>query len=263
MNIILYPPNNPIALSILNLDIRWYGVIMALSMFIGILLCAHIFKKNLPQDDYNTFIDIIPVVIIFAILGARFFYVIGDWEFYSKHLEEIIFINHGGLSIYGALLAGISTIFYYSRKKKFNMLKYCDCIALVMPLCQAIGRWGNFINQEAYGAPCNGLFKMFIDEHHRLPEFSNISYYHPAFLYESILNIFAFCILFFIFKKYKNIKAGTIFALYLLLYSIIRIIVENVRIDSILNVSGVPVAIIISLFIALFSTILLFRIHKQ
>ncbi|MBR2068819.1 MAG: prolipoprotein diacylglyceryl transferase [Candidatus Gastranaerophilales bacterium] len=263
MSLILYPPSNPVAFGFLNIQVHWYGIIMALSMLIGISVASYFFDKYVSKKDCDNFIDLIPIVIICAVLGARIFYVIGDWGFYSKHITEIFLINHGGLSIFGALLFAISTIFIYSKTKKFSCLKYLDIMALSMPLCQSIGRWGNFINQEAYGAPYNGFLKMYIAQNHRVDNFFNVEYYHPTFLYESVLDFILFILLVIIFLKFKNIKAGTIFALYLLLYSFIRIFVENIRIDSVLNVSNIPIAIIISILTILVSLFLLFGIYKK
>ena len=250
---VLYPPANQIAFSLFNINIYWYGIIMAFAILVGIIVSCFLFKNNNSKDEYDKFSDVIPIVIISSIIGARFFYVIGDWNYYSKHLSEIIMVNHGGISIYGAIIFGVITFYICSKVSNFSMLKYCDTVATVMPLCQSIGRWGNFINQEAYGLPYNGFLKMYIDKIHRYPALSDVSYYHPAFLYESVFDFALFFILLFLFFNNKKIKSGTIFYLYLILYALIRLFIENIRVDSILNISGIHIATILSALVIIFS----------
>ena len=111
---ILYPPSNPVAFEIFNLQIRWYGLIIAFSIVIGLIFCIHLIQKFISKNDINIFLDFSPLLIIFAILGARLFYVISNWSFYRVNLSEIILINHGGLSIFGAIFAGLIFILLYS-----------------------------------------------------------------------------------------------------------------------------------------------------
>ena len=260
---IIYPPSNPVAFYFLNMPVRWYGIILASAIFFGLMLCFYLIKKFKSEVDLDTFSDLSPIVIFTSIIGARLFYVLGDISYYSKNLNEIIMINHGGISIYGAIVFGIITIFIYSRRKKINMLSYCDIIACVLPICQSIGRWGNFINQEAYGSPYDGFLKMYIDREFRYGKYIDQQYYHPTFLYESILDFMLFLILLFVFIKLKNIKTGTIFILYLLLYSIIRIIVELYRIDSVCYFLNIPIAIWISALIFIFTTLFAIIFFKK
>lgn len=257
MDIILTPPNSPILFNIFNLQIRYYGVIMAFSIFCGIFLSYFLIKKRLSNTLAESFLDDIPYVIFFAILGARLFYVIGEWEYYVKNPIETILLNHGGLSIWGAILFGIISALVVFRNQKDNLYKYLDIFALVMPLCQAIGRWGNFFNQEAYGRPTNYFIKLYVDYKYRYEDFADISYYHPAFLYESVLNFALFVFLIVVFFRYKNkkIKDCTVFYLYLIFYSIIRIFVESIRIDSILYIDSVPVAQVISFIVLIIAVI--------
>ena len=247
---ILYPPHDSIACYIHNLPIYYYGIIMAFSIFTGIILSSYFYKKYVSEATYSKFSDIIAPVAITSIIGARLFYILGNWNYYSNHINEILLINHGGISIYGAIIFGIISIALLSKHNNLPVLPCFDTVALVMPLCQSIGRWGNFINQEAYGKPYDGFLKMYIDIAHRYPQYSDVEFYHPTFLYESILNLTLFIALMCVFFKYKNIKTGTIFISYLLLYSIIRFIVESYRIDSVCYIFNMPVASFISLIIA-------------
>lgn len=256
MSIILYPPKNAIAFSLFNLDIRWYGLIMAFSILIGIVTCFNLLKKRYSLKEADFFLDFCPYLIIFSITGARVFYVLGDIDYYISNPFEIFLINHGGLSIFGAVTFGGLYLVLLSIIKKINLIKYVDVVSVSLPICQAIGRFGNFINQEAYGRPTDFIIKMYIDKIHRYPQFINEEFYHPTFLYESFLNLLLFICLLFLFSKNKNMKAGDLFCLYLLSYSIIRIIIETIRIDSVYNFANIPIAIIICLVAIVFSFVL-------
>lgn len=261
MQIILYPPQSSIAFSILGIDIRFYGLIMSFAMFCGLIICYFLFKKYYSNKDLDNFLDFVPITIISAVIGARMFYVIGDWSFYSKHPLEIIMIHHGGISIFGALSFGLLSIYIYSKKMNFSFVKYADIFAIAMPFCQAIGRWGNFANQEAYGHASNGFIKMYIDFAHRYPIYQNVEYYHPAFLYESIFDIVLFIILICLFMRFKTKKTGMYLFLYLFFYSFIRLIIESIRIDSVCTVFGVSIASYICMLI-IFILIAYFLVKK-
>ena len=262
MNFVIYPPSNSIAFEIFNLSIRWYGLILAFSIFIGATLGYFLFLKKEGKDAAELFSDSIFYVVVSSIIGARIFYVIGDLDFYFKHPKEIIMINHGGLSIYGAIIFGILTLIIYLSSKKVSIYRYLDVFALVMPLCQAIGRWGNYFNQEAFGRPCTSFLRLFVDDTRRPLAYLDYEYFHPTFLYESVLNFILFCILLFLFFK-KDLKAGIIFSLYLIFYSIIRIVVESYRIDSIMDINSIPIATILSIVILLFGLFNLFFVLKK
>ncbi|MBR5304165.1 MAG: prolipoprotein diacylglyceryl transferase [Candidatus Gastranaerophilales bacterium] len=251
MELIITPPISPIFISFNHFAIRWYGLIMGFSFIIGIIFAYFLFKYKLNKYNANLFLDYSPLVIFCAIVGARLFYVLALFEYYFKNPIEIIMINHGGLSIFGAIFFGILSIYLLSKIKKFNFLKHLDVIAVIFPLCQAVGRFGNYFNQEAYGAPTNGFLKLFVSKEFRKPQFLDIEYYHPTFLYESILDLLIFIALLILFKgKTKN---GTIACCYLILYSIVRFIVEGIRIDSVLNIQNVPIVKIICIFTFIFS----------
>lgn len=232
---------------------------MVSAIFTAIILSYFLIKKKCSKADSELFLDFIPSVIIFSIIGARLFYVLGNITYYSKNLVEIFLINHGGLSFWGGLFFGIISFIFFCKKNKLEFLKFFDVISVTLPLAQSIGRWGNYFNQEAYGAPTNGFLKLYIDLRHRNIDYLDVQYFHPAFLYESILNLILFIFLLILFLKGKNLKTGTIFYLYLICYSLIRILVESVRIDSVLNVLNIPVAMIISVFVLIIG---LYKIKK-
>ena len=238
-------------------------MILAFSILVGFFVSNIIISKKYSKSDVIFFNDNMPYTVFVSIIGARLFYCIGDYKYYLKYPLEIIMINHGGLSIFGGIIFGIFFLYLLSKKNNISIYKFGDILALVMPLCQAIGRWGNFINQEAYGLPYNGFIKLFVDSKHRIEKFIDVEYYHPTFLYESMLDLLIFFVLVLLFLKTNKLRTGTIFYLYLIFYSIARIIVENLRIDSVCLIFGIHVATIISILVIFVSMILLKRINKK
>lgn len=263
MSFIIYPPKTPILGYIFDFPIRFYGLILAFCFLVGVLICYFLFKKKYGNLVAESFLDYSPFVIIFSLFGARLFYVIGLFDYYIHNPIEIILINHGGLSIYGAIIFGIIAMYYLKIKNKIDFLKHCDVIAICLPLCQAIGRFGNYFNQEAYGAPCNSFLKLYVEKYYRPEKYINNSFFHPTFLYEMIADLFIFLILITIFFKKTDIKSGSITCLYLIFYSFIRFFIEFLRIDSVLNIHYIPVAQIISVIIFITSLSFLIFINKK
>lgn len=263
MEFIIYPTKTPIIGHLFGCPVRYYGVIMAFVFLIGICLAYYLFNKKISKAEANIFLDYSPLVIFLSLIGARLFYILGSLDYYLNFPKEIIMINHGGLSIFGAIFFGLISIFIISRKNSFSFLKHLDIIAVVFPLCQAIGRFGNYFNQEAYGMPSDGIFKLFVDEVYRVEKYANFQYFHPTFLYESFFNLLIFILLISLFFVKKNIKKGTIACLYLILYSIVRFIIEGIRIDSVLNLSTIPVVQIICILVFVISFIFLLFLNKK
>jgi phosphatidylglycerol:prolipoprotein diacylglycerol transferase len=168
-----------------------------------------------------------------------------NFSYYSHHPLEIFSIRQGGLSIHGMIIVGIVALWGFAKFYKLSFLKLCDVFLCASALAQSIGRWGNFFNSEAFGLPTNLPWKLYIPYSHRPLQYINFEYFHPTFLYESILDFLIFVILFLCFKKLSQ-KSGTIAAMYLIMYSLVRIFVEHLRIDSVLNIAGFPIAQIVS-----------------
>ena len=252
-----------IAFHIGSLPIYHYGILMGIAITIGITCSYFITKKFYPELNPDVIIDIAPYIIIFAILGARIYYCSFAYGYYLSHPLEIIQIWHGGISIHGGIIGGLIGGIIYAKKHNLPILKLCDIFSYGLILGQAIGRWGNFFNSEAFGLPTNNFVKLFIPIYDRPFGYIQYSYFHPTFLYESILDILIFILLFFIIRKAAKEKTGIVFFSYLILYSIIRIIVEQIRIDSIFNVFGIPIAQIMSVSIIILATgLLLKRLNK-
>ena len=203
MSLVIPSFNSTVAFYIFKYPVKYYGLCISLAIFCGLFLSYFLMKKKFDKIIVENFIDNSPFIILFSILGARLFYVIGDYKFYLNNLNEIFLINHGGISIYGAILFGIIYLVFYCKKKRISFWNLSDCLAVTMPLSQSIGRWGNYFNQEAFGIPANGFIKLFVDYQYRPFEFKTISYYHPTFLYESVLDFILFLVLLLFFLKFK------------------------------------------------------------
>lgn len=254
----MFESHSQIICTIFGFHIYFYGVILAVAIVTGTLVADYIGTKffNLKKE---TIIDLSPYLVIFGILGARLYYCLLNYEFYLKFPTEILAIRHGGISIHGAIFGGLIGLIIFARRHKISIPKLCDISVIGLVLAQAIGRWGNFFNSEAFGTPTNLPWKLYIAPQYRPIPYTEVEYFHPTFLYESVLDLILFFILFYIVKNNKQKKDGNIALVYLIAYSIIRIFVENIRLDSVCYVHGIPIAIVVSvgiIFLALIGLIL-------
>ena len=210
-----------VAFTIFGIDVMWYGVLIATGMLIGIALAIREAKRvGISEDDVlNIAIIAIPV----AIICARLYYVIFSWDYYSQNPSEIFNIRGGGLAIHGGLIGGILTGFIYAKVKKLDFFKTADAVMVGMPLAQAIGRWGNFINGEAHGGPTSLPWGIMVDG----------VKVHPTFLYESIWDFGIFLFIMFYMRKKKTYE-GEVIVSYITLYSIGRFFIEGLRTDSLM-----------------------------
>ncbi|MBA4603532.1 prolipoprotein diacylglyceryl transferase [Thermoactinomyces sp. AMNI-1] len=221
---------DPVALSLGPLQIHWYGIIMGTSAILGLFLATREAKRQ--QIDPDLLLDMMIWVLPSAIVGARLYYVLFEWEYYMIHPEDIIAVWKGGLAIHGGLIGAFIAGYLFVRKHNLSFLKMGDIVAPGIILGQAIGRWGNFINQEAHGGEVSRAFL----ENMHLPDWlieqMNIhgTYYHPTFLYESVWNLVGFLLL--IGLRKVNLKRGEIFFTYLIWYSLGRFFIEGLRTDS-------------------------------
>lgn len=252
-----------IALTIGSVDIYYYGIIMALAILIGIIVILMVKNRFYPEISSDRIFDISFILIIAGIFGARLYYVLLDYKYFIKYPIEIPAVWHGGISIQGAVLMGIIAGFFYVKKHKINFFKYADLFIFGLVSGQIIGRWGNFFNSEAFGLPCNLPWKLFIPYSNRPLEYKNQEFFHPAFLYESLLNMGILFILYLMISKCKKRKDGVIFFSYIILYSIARILVEAIRTDSVLNINGIHIAHIASSIYIIAGIIGLFIIMRN
>jgi len=209
--------------------IHLYGLSLALaflaSWYVAFQVAGRfgIQKKDLDQS--------LLWIVVSGFLGARLYFVLFQWQYFSEHPGQIVAFWQGGISIYGALIGGALGIYLFTKLKGFPFYRFLDIAALVAPLGQAIGRWGNFFNQEAFGAPTDLPWGLHISPAFRPQQFLETQSFHPTFLYESVWNLLVFLIL--LFVSAKSPKAGTVAIYYLILYGTARFFIEGLRLDSV------------------------------
>jgi len=239
---------SPNAFSLGVIKIRWYALIIVSAIIVGYLITIGQAKKEGANED--DIISNLSLGIIFGVIGARLYYVLFNLSYYLANPIEILMTRHGGLAIHGAIIGAILSLFLFTRLKKncsYGFWQAMDWFAIAVPLGQAMGRWGNFMNQEAFGTPTNLPWKMYIEKSHRPIQYLHYEYFHPTFLYESVWDIATFVIVYTYVKKYrKNFGEGV--SLYFILYSIGRFFVEGLRTDS-LYMGKLRTAQVMSLFL--------------
>ncbi len=253
-------------------EIRFYGIILMLGALIGALLAQKEAKRR--GEDPEILWDMMLWLLIAGIAGARLWHVLTPppssiaqgftTEYYFTHPLDLINTRNGGLGIPGAVIGGLLALYIFTRKNKLAFLVWADIAAPALALAQAIGRWGNYVNQELYGAPTSLPWKIFIDTQHRLSGFEEQAYYHPLFLYEALWNLSNMALLLWIPRHFsKRIKDGDLFLLYMVIYPVGRFLLEFLRLDasmlSGINANQTVMAIVA--FLAAFS--LWFRHRKD
>ncbi len=212
----------PVAFTIGGYPVYWYGIIIATGLLLAVLYAW----KSSPRYNVNfdKLVNCILVGIITGIVGARLYFCLFKWDYYSQHLVEILYINNGGLAIYGGIIGALLGGLTVAKIQKMNLLPILDITMMGFLLGQGIGRWGNFLNQEAYGSVTNVAWRMVSEGTNNMPV-------HPCFFYESIWCLLGFVLLHF-YGKYKQKYSGQIFFMYLAWYGFERMLVEGLRTDS-------------------------------
>jgi phosphatidylglycerol:prolipoprotein diacylglycerol transferase len=221
-----------IAIQIGPLAVRWYGLMIATGVMLGTTL-AHREAIRRGQDP-DKLLNLIVVSVLTALVGARAYYVLFNWDYYGGQPAKIVAIWEGGLAIHGGLLAGAVATILYCRWAEVSVPVTTDIMAPGVAIGQAIGRWGNFFNQEAFGVPTDLPWRLYIDPYHRPPHLKSFDYFHPTFLYESLWNFLVFGVLWFGLRKRLQGRPGALTLCYLGLYSVGRFFVEGLRIDSLM-----------------------------
>lgn len=221
---------NPIAFSILGLDIRWYGILIALGMILAGVLAS--FTSKWRDVNYDNLLDTALVAIPFGIIGARLYYVIFNFGEYRSNLLQIFNIRGGGLAIHGGIILSMLAAYIFTRHKKYDFINMADVTAPSIILAQAMGRWGNFFNGEAHGGPVTQQFISHFPNFIQKGMLIDGVYYHPTFLYESIWNLLVCAALLVLLKKNK--RRGIVIFSYIGLYSIGRFFIEGLRTDSLM-----------------------------
>ncbi len=223
------------AFQVFGISIYWYGLLIAISIIACMVLAMRQASSfGLTSDDVmDTFIAVIPLMIIFA----RLYYVVFEWEFYAANWRLIFDTRQGGLAFYGGVIGGILAIFLVTRIKKISLAKFLDFIVVYVPLGQAVGRWGNFFNQEAFGTNTSLPWGMYSNQTQAYLSSLSGPYdptlpVHPTFLYEFLANMIIFVILLWLRRRSKTPLAVTL--TYLMLYGAVRFFVEGIRTDALM-----------------------------
>lgn len=249
-NLNIYLSNIPKTFSVFGFEIAFYGVIIALGVFLGFTLASKEGKRLGQPDDL--WWDFSIYAIVFSVIGARLYYVIFSWDAYKDNLLEVFNLRHGGLAIYGGVIGGFLTLFIFSRLKKQSFFAMVDAGVFGLLLGQIIGRWGNFMNRECFGGYTDSLLAMRLPvEMVRLSDISpdiaahmvegtNYIQVHPTFLYESVLNL-ALLLIMWAYRKHKKFD-GEMALWYLGGYGIVRFFVEGLRTDQ-LQIGSTGIAV--------------------
>lgn len=227
---------NPVAFTIFGLPVMWYGILITTGMILGFLVIESLIdeKHNLTKDQ---FLDFFLILIPISVLTTRLYYVIFyDLEYYLANPIQILNFRQGGMAIHGGIIGGIVTTLVYCKKKNINVFYLLDLLVPGLSLGQAIGRWGNFINQEAHGGPTDLPWGIMVDG----------VKVHPTFLYESIVTFSLFIFLYFFIKNKKKKFNGQAFGIYSIVYSTARFFIEGLRTDS-LYLGSIRVAQLVSI----------------
>ena len=244
-----------VAIHIGSIQIYWYGIIIGMGVFIGLWLAMRESERR--GLDKDLFIDLLIYAVPISIISARIYYVIFGWSYYKDHLGDIYKIWNGGIAIHGALIGAVITTIVFARSRNISFWKIADIAAPSLILAQAIGRWGNFINQEAYGEEVSRQFL----ENLMLPDFIidqmfiQGAYHHPTFLYESLWNLLGFGLL--LLLRRVNLRQGEMFLTYVIWYSIGRFFIEGLRTDSLMLFGELRMAQVLSLSLVIGGIILL------
>lgn len=262
--------------SVFGIEIAYYGVVIAAAMLAGIFLVLWAAKKTGQNpDDY---FDLAMAAIAAALLGARMYYVIFSWEYYSQNPGEILNFRGGGLAIYGGVIGGALACAWFGKRRGKNTASLLDTACLGLVLGQSIGRWGNFFNREAFGEYSDGIFAMELPldavrisevtetmrEHSVVREGITYIQVHPTFLYESLWNLGVLAVLLVLTLRGVKKFEGEIVLCYFLLYGMGRVWIEGLRTDQLLlPVIGLPVSQVLSAGLVLGSLALILRMRRQ
>lgn len=250
---------HPIAFSFGTVSIHWYGLILVIAILIGLWSADKLLSKTLSKGQIE---DLFFYLIIASLIGARFGHVVFfNLAYYLQHPENILKIWHGGMSIQGALLFGFLTLILWARKWQVKVFTLADALVPAVALGQAIGRWGNYFNQELFGRPTDSFIGIPINSVYRVPGFEGYNFFQPTFFYESILNLILFLVLHKL-TKYQ-LKTGFLTLIYLLGYSLIRFFMEFIRIDPTILLFNIRLPQLISLVVVLLTLFFIFKYYLK
>lgn len=221
---------DPVAITLGPLEIRWYAVFILLGLMLGVYLAVkEAPRKKILQDDI---MDFILIAFPLSIIGARIYYVAFSWSDYKDNILSVFAIWNGGIAIYGGLITGAIILYFFTQYRFIKTLDFLDVVVPSVMLAQAIGRWGNFFNQEAYGKAVDSL--NYLPGFIRDQMYIDGAYRQPTFLFESLWNLLGFVVICILRRRPKLLKQGEITAFYLIWYGCGRLLIEGLRTDSLM-----------------------------
>ena len=258
---------DPVAFKIGNFEIYWYAIIIVFGIILGFSYAVYFCKKN--KDDTELLYDVLLYGLPSAIVCARIYYVIFNFNSYRNNLWDIFNIHEGGLAIYGGVIGAVTSTYIYARVKKVSFLKLFDYGAAGLFVGQSVGRWGNFVNQEAFGGNYDGLLSMkgnIISDTLTSLKNSGVAVnpdigVHPTFLYESLWNLIGIILIAIIFKKKKH--DGHPFAFYIGWYGLGRFFIEGMRTDSLMLTETMRVSQVVAIFSVILSVAIFFLTARK
>jgi phosphatidylglycerol:prolipoprotein diacylglycerol transferase len=254
-----------------SFHVYFYGILIMIGVVAAAFLGQAEAKRRGIKTDYIW--DALFWVVLAGIVGARIWHIFTPppsmieqgitTRWYLTHPLDILNIRNGGLGIPGAIIGGAIALWIYCRNKKISFLTFADTVVPGVALAQAIGRWGNFFNQEVYGKPTNLPWKIYIDPAHRIQGYQNYDYFHPLFLYESLWNVLVMAVLLWMARRFEKwLKPGDLFLIYMIMYSIGRFSLEFLRLDA-SQVGGINFNQTFVVFVALIAGVFLFLRHQS
>lgn len=235
-------PGGPVAFTLAGLDVRWYALFLLAGLTAGLLYTRWLATRVGLDPDWVW--DAAPWIVLSAIIGARLYYVLLRADYFAQHPAEAVNLRLGGMAFHGSLVAGIAAFVILARRDKQPVLAWTDIAMPGVALAQAIGRWGNWANQEAFGLPTSLPWGVVIDTAHRPPQFVDFAAFHPTFLYESVFNLANAVLLGWLALRVSSTRAlrhGDILGIYLITYGVARFLIERIRTDS-LYIGPLPAA---------------------
>ncbi len=238
----MFTSPGPLLFQLGPFSLRWYGLLIALAVLAGLLLSTRLGRSR--GIDPVLIADLLPLLVLAAVLGARIYYVLLEWRQYQLNWLEALAIWRGGIAIHGALIGGTLALIVYSRWRRIPFWNLLDVLVPSVALGQAIGRWGNFFNSEAFGVPTDLPWKLYIPPIHRPSPFLDQQFFHPTFLYESVWNLGVFALLLTLFRLGQRgripLPAGALSCAYLIAYSAGRLWIEGLRTDPLCLFAAPP-----------------------
>ncbi len=268
-----YWDKGEIFITLFGFDVYWYGLTMFVGVVAGVFVTYVLFRRY--REDIDFFYNIIPFLVIGGFFGARIYHIINEYDYYLENIGDVFLIKNGGLAIHGAVMAGVLVLWLFIKKycvdvgKRKNsvlsFLYFADIFIPGLAIGQAIGRWGNFFNQELYGRPTDFFLSVYIEPQYRQIGFESFSFFHPVFFYESLGLLFVFLFLF-LMHRYRIRKGefytGAVLSVYFILYGVLRVFMEFMRIDSVPTVLNIRLPMLVSFLLIVVGIFIMWYIKR-